>query len=97
MTEVDQLTKAIHRLSTCEHAWDRPALEKAVLLWAGRTHGHVKTIEGLLDRQLTWLDANEDHPRYEERFADWISNLRLYERTWDVLREVYGLNIGVAA
>lgn len=96
MSEVDQLDRAIKKLSTCK-AHDREVLEKAVLLWGARTSAHIQTLYDLLDRQLTWLDANEGHPRYEERFADWISNLRLYEHSCATLAYAKGLNIGVAA
>ena len=83
----EQLEHAIERLRACVTPWQKPSREKLVLLWGARTHGHIKALESLLERQLDWLDANVDHPRYEERFADWIANLRLYEWSCRVLDE----------
>jgi hypothetical protein len=96
MHEVGQLESAIAKLSTCKKH-ERVPLEKAVLLWGGRTHHHIAVLYDLLDRQLKWLDANEGHARYEERFQDWLSTLEQYTHANDVLAVAKGLHVGVAA
>lgn len=96
MNEVNQLERALEKLSTCRD-WERRSLEKTVLMWSSRTHGHIATLESLLSRQLDWLDSHEGHAAYEERFADWLSNLRLYQRACDALDAAEALKIGVAA
>jgi hypothetical protein len=97
MHEFSQLESFIAKLSTCK-AHERVPLEKAVLLWAGRTHARVKEMYATLDKQLTWLDTHaETGPTYERRFQEWTGLLSEYGRACDLLKSAEAVGIGVAA
>lgn len=97
MDSIDHLEKAIHELSTCVTPWQRPSREKAVLLYGARVRTWTQEIYTVLDKQLRWLDTHVDSPTYEQRFGEWETLLRDYERSVRALNAAAGLNIGVAA
>lgn len=96
MHELSMLQDQLTKLAKAKTPAQRRANTRAVLLWGARTRAQIKTLEDLLTRQIVWLGANEDSPNYELRFTEWETNLRLYERSCDVLAEAESLD-GIAA
>ena len=60
------------------------AAHKRMLLHGARLYRWTKDTEGLLARQLAWLD---DHPDNDKRFGEWTDLLREYEQACDLLRD----------
>jgi hypothetical protein len=87
MHELEMLQSSMAKLAAARTVPQRKAITCSVLLWGARTKAQVRTLEDLLTRQLEWLDSHEQHASYETRFADWITNLRLYERSCDALNQ----------
>lgn len=90
MHEITRLVAAINKLSTCK-SMERKPLEKEVLLWGSRLHTRVQEMYALLDKQLTWLDANADAPTYERRFSEWTDLLAEYGKACNALADAKGI------
>lgn len=87
----------LDKLALATNQSQRTAIEKGVLLWGSRLHRWTSETYILLDKQLTWLDANEHAPTYEQRFAEWTKLLADYGKACDLLTEAESLKIGVPA
>ncbi len=85
MQEIEQLELAIKKLSTINPVWKLPPLEKSLLLWGSRVYRWTQDTMALLEKQLNWLDKNQNSIQYKQRFGEWENLLRLYERGCNAL------------
>lgn len=83
MNELTQLRTQLTKLANARTDRQRAVIEKSVLLWGTRLYRWTKDTEGLLERQLAWLDA---HPTNDQRFDEWTALLKQYEQAIDLLR-----------
>jgi hypothetical protein len=45
----------------------------------------IGAVERWLLKHDEWFDANENHPKFEERVDSWIARMCVYERLYDLI------------